>query len=115
MFTVILSDDEYTTSDASEAFDIYSRGARAGDHPCIFRDDKIIVRATECRECGEVVLMTYADTQAWLAAFGDDLDSVLCEACIDEMLAQENAVVEAALEWEREVEIMLFNAGHVEQ
>lgn len=111
MFAVIFSDDSYTTSDASEAFDIYSRGARVGDTPCIFRDDKIIVKATECRECGEVVLMTYADTQAWLAAWGEDLDSVLCETCLSKMLAQEDAIADLEQEMSFEREMLLHMSG----
>ncbi len=115
MFTVYFSDDTYTCSDASDAVDIYRRGRDAGERASLWRDDELIVHISQCRECGAVVLMTYVDTKNWLAAFAEDLDAVLCESCIDEMLAQENAVVEAELEWDREVEIMLFNSAGIEQ
>lgn len=111
MFTIILSDDIYETEDAVTAFDIYSRGARAGDDPRIFRGQEMIELATECRECGEVVLMTYADTQAWLAAFGEDLNSVLCETCLSQALAQEDAIADLEQEMSFEREMLLYMSG----
>lgn len=115
MFKVYLSDDVYTCADASDAVDIYNRGVSAGKHPSLWRDGDLIVHVAECSQCGELVLMSKHDVNTWLGAFGDDLVTVMCGTCINEMLNREEALAQQEQDWDREVEIMLFNSAHIEQ
>ena len=79
----------FSTSDASEAVTGYRARLDAGTRPSMCRHDEPIVHIGTCADCGRTVLMTRHDVANWLAAFGDDLLSVLCEHCIDRMLARE--------------------------
>ena len=79
----------FSTSDASEAVAVHRAELDAGTQPSIYREDRPITHIRTCSDCGRTVLMTPEDVTNWLAAFGDDVEDVLCGPCVDRMLARE--------------------------
>ena len=114
MFAIYFHDEVVATSDASEAVAVYWAEVDAGTRPAIWRGDDPIVRIDRCEDCRAPVLMTPQDMSAYVGAFGELENGVLCGHCIDRMLDDEQAAYDEQAAWDREVYLML-NLAHVEQ
>ncbi len=89
MYTIYFSGDSVSTSDASEAVTVYWEQVDAGTRPAVFRDGDLIVHINTCEDCWKPVLMTRHYVAAYVGAFGELDEGVLCEHCIDRMIDDE--------------------------
>ena len=77
-YEIYFHDEVVATSDASEAVAVYWDEVGAGTRPAIWRGDDPIVHITKCPDCQAPVLMTLQDVNAYVGAFGELEDGVLC-------------------------------------